>query len=134
MSYVLSAELQKAVYQHLSSDPAVVSCIGDAIYDVPPTGHLADIYVLIGQEDVRDASDFSCSGAWHDLTISIVSNSAGFLAAKETAAVLNDALIDADLTLGRGHLVGIWFRKAKGGTGQRRSAKNRHDFSRPCRR
>ena len=48
---------------------------------------------------------------------------AGFLSAKEAAAAVSDALHDADLTLGRGRLVGLWFHKAKAslaGEGRRR--------------
>lgn len=134
MSYALSSALQSAVYQHLISDPAVIACVGDRVYDVPPTGHLPDLYVLIGQEDVRDASDYSCSGAWHDLTLSIISNSTGFMAAKETAAALNDALQDADMSLHRGRLVGIRFRKAKAARAKEGQRKIDMIFPGSCRR
>ncbi len=112
MSYVLSGALQAAVFQELFADPAVSELVGDAIYDVPPTGVLPDLYLLIGQERVLDASDCTGSGAWHDLTLTAVSTSSGFLAAKQVSEAVSDALNNAELALSRGRLVGIRFRKA----------------------
>lgn len=123
MSYALAGPLQTAVYQKISTDSGVTALAGSAIYDVPPDGSLPDLYVLVGQETVRDASDKTGFGAWHDMTISVVSSRSGFLAAKETAGAITDALHGVELSLSRGALVGMWFRRgsaARAGDGQRR--------------
>jgi len=109
MSYALSAALQSAVFQHLSSAPALV---GVAIHDALPSGTVPPIYVLLGDEEVRDGSDQSGAGAIHRFTLSIHSDSAGFSSAKQLASTLCDSLIDVPLTLSRGYLIGLWFDRA----------------------
>jgi hypothetical protein len=79
--------------------------------------------VVLGSEDVRDASDKTGAGAEHSFTVSIVTESAGFATAKEAAAAVSDALVDAPLILNRGSLVSLNFYKAKAarvGTGSMR--------------
>ncbi|MEC7259422.1 MAG: DUF3168 domain-containing protein [Pseudomonadota bacterium] len=112
MSYAIGGALQAAVYQHLSSDPALTALVGDAIYDALPTGTMPDLYVMIGEEDMRDRSDVSGHGALHFLRVSVVTEVAGFASAKAAAAVIADRLSDAELTLERGRLVGLWFERA----------------------
>lgn len=112
MSYGMAAALQSAVYQHLLADSSVTALVGSAIYDAVPAGNLADTYVSLGPEDVRDRSDQSGSGAVHRFTVSIVTENAGFGAAKQVAAAVGDALKDADLTLSRGRMIGLWFERA----------------------
>ncbi|MDA7429829.1 DUF3168 domain-containing protein [Primorskyibacter aestuariivivens] len=124
MSYAVSAALQEAVYQRLSGDVALGNIVGSAIYDAIPSGTLPPIYVTLGSETVRDRSDKTGDGADHDFSVSVVTGAQGFSQAKEAAAAVNDALGDAALTLSRGRLVGLWFRKAKAardtGNGTRR--------------
>lgn len=110
MSYALSAALQLAVFQHLSSDPDLA---GVAIHDALPTGPVPQTYVLLGAEEVRDGSDVSGGGALHRFNVSVHSDSAGFSLAKQLAATLCDGLINAPLSLSRGHLVGLWFDRAR---------------------
>ena len=43
--------------------------VGGAIYDVVPAGEVPSIYVSLGPEDVRDASDQTGSGAEHRFAI-----------------------------------------------------------------
>ncbi len=112
MSYGMAAALQGAVYQHLLADATVAGLVGTAIYDALPAGDLAQTYIALGPEDVRDRSDKTGTGALHRFTISVVTEVAGFGAAKSVAAAVTDALVDADLTLARGRLVGLWFERA----------------------
>ena len=112
MSYGMAAALQGAVYQHLLADTGVSALVGAAIYDALPSGELPQTYVTLGPEDVRDRSDRSGDGAVHRFTVSVVTESAGFGAAKAVAAAIDDALLDADLSLSRGRLVGLWFERA----------------------
>ena len=113
MSYALSAALQAAVYARLSGDAALDGLVAGAIYDALPPGPLPPLYVMLGPEKVRDRSDQTGRGAVHDFTVSVVSESAGFAAAKTAAAAANDALLGPALTMGRGHLVSLAFLDAK---------------------
>lgn len=112
MSYAMAAALQTAVYQELLADPTVGSLVGTAIYDAPPAGDLPETYVTLGPEEVRDRSDATGRGALHRFTVSVVTDAAGFGAAKSAAGAICDALHGADLTLARGRLVGLWFERA----------------------
>jgi hypothetical protein len=113
MSYGGTAALQSAVYGRLIGDTNLSALVGGAIYDAPPAGALPPLYVTLGPEDVRDRSDATSGGAWHRFTVSVVSDAAGFAAAKEAAAAVGDALTDADLTLDRGHLAALNFYRAR---------------------
>jgi hypothetical protein len=108
MSYGASSALQTAVFQVLTSAPSLV---GVAIYDAVPPGP-AGTFVLVGPEEVRDASDKSGQGAEHQLAISVVSDGTGFLAAKAIAGAITDTLTGANLTLTRGHVVSFLFLRA----------------------
>ena len=112
MSYGVSSALQAAVYQHLAGDTALAGLVGSAIYDALPTGTLPNTYVTLGPEAVRERSDKSGHGAIHVLTVSVVTDTAGFQAAKDVAAAISDALVDADLTLSRGSLIYLNFDRA----------------------
>ena len=109
MSYAIAAALQAAVYQHLQADAA----LGDAIYDAVPPGTQTGTYVSLGPEDARDASDMTGAGANHDFVVSVITDEAGFQGAKAAAAAISDALVNADLVLSRGVLVGLWFLRAQ---------------------
>lgn len=112
MTYALSQSLQEAIYQQLTSDAALAAEVGTAIYDMLPSGTLPGLYVTLGAETVLDRSDISGGGALHRFTVTVVTNAAGFSAAKRAAAAVSDALVDAPLSLSRGHLVGLWFDRA----------------------
>ncbi len=123
MSYGVASALQTAVYQHLAADSALAALVGGAIYDALPSGGLPSLYVTLGPETVRERADKSGHGALHTLTISVVTDTAGFQAAKDVAAAVSDALTGADLTLARGHLVYLNFDRAVArleGTGTQR--------------
>lgn len=113
MSYAMAVALQKAVYVRLAGDPALAARVGSAIYDAAPPGNATGTYVSLGPEDVRDASDKTEDGAWHDFVVSVVSDEPGFLTAKAVAAVISDALTGAPLALERGVLAGLWFQRAR---------------------
>lgn len=112
MTYALSGPLQEAIYQHLVADAAISAAVGAHVYDAVPPGELPATYVTLGPEDVRDRSDGSAAGAEHRIEISVVTDAAGFCDAKLLAGHVADALENADLTLNRGRLVGIWFERA----------------------
>ncbi|MEM6479627.1 MAG: DUF3168 domain-containing protein [Pseudomonadota bacterium] len=113
MSYGAASALQQAVYQRLIADTALGNLVGAHIYDALPPGSLPALYVSLGPESVRDGSSASGGGARHEFVISIVADASGFQTAKDVAAAISDALVDAPLTLARGALIGLWFLRAK---------------------
>lgn len=113
MTYALSASLQQAIFTTLANDPALTGQVGTNIFDAAPSGAGPDLYVVIGHEKVRDRSDQTVAGAWHDFEISVVSNDAGFLGAKMVAASVCDALLGEVAPMARGSLVSITFQSAK---------------------
>ena len=113
MSYGISAALQEAVYARLLGSAQLTEIVGSAVYDELPPGPMPSLYVALGPEKVRDASDIATDAARHDFTVSVVTESAGFQTAKAAAGAVSDALNGAAMTLGRGHLVGLWFRQAR---------------------
>lgn len=112
MSYALSAGLQSAVFNALATYGPLQAVVGSAIYDAVPAGALPGIYVTLGAEAVRDASDKTGAGAVHELSLSVITESAGFQQAKEAAAAISDALVDQEMTLSRGRLVSLTFARA----------------------
>lgn len=113
MSYATTAALQAAVYSALQGDAALTALVGDAVYDAMPPGPVPALYVTLGPERVRDRSDGTAGGALHDFAITVVSDEAGFQGAKEAAAAVSDALVDAELALSRGTLVSLNFLRAR---------------------
>lgn len=113
MSYAVSAALQAALYERLVTDSGVTAAVGEHVYDVVPPGRIPALYVSLGPEEVRDRSDKSGHGAQHDFTIGVVTDAAGFQSAKEAAAAVSDALVDARLELARGILVSLQFLRAR---------------------
>jgi hypothetical protein len=109
MSYGMAAALQEAIFARLSG---LVGLSGVPVLDAVPKGQRPGTFVLIGAEDVRDLSDASARGAEHRLTVSIVSDAAGFQAAKTLAVAVSDGLADAPMALARGRLVGLSFQRA----------------------
>lgn len=113
MSYAIGAALQEAIYQHLAVDTALLGLVGPAVFDALPQGPVPEIYVALGQEDVRDRSTKSGGGAAHRFVVSVVSDRGGFSRAKAAAAAVSDALVDADLVLARGQLICLTFLRAQ---------------------
>lgn len=112
MSYAVSGALQAAVFTALTQDAALSAIVGSGIYDAVPAGNVPDIYVRLGSETVRDASDISGAGAVHYMTVSVITTSPGFAMAKAAATAVSDALQDAKLELSRGRLVSLRFDRA----------------------
>lgn len=112
MSYAVSGALQAAIYAALTTDVALIALVGNGIYDAVPAGAVPDLYVRLGSETVREASDSSGTGAAHFLTVSVITTNPGFASAKSAATAISDALHDAPLTLSRGNLVSLRFERA----------------------
>ena len=113
MSYGGAAALQAAVYGALVADPQVASLSGGAVHDALPPGPVPPLYVSLGPESVRDASDKTGAGAVHEFPVTIVSLGPGFAGAKALAVAVSDALSGAALVMARGHLVRLDFLRAR---------------------
>jgi hypothetical protein len=112
MSYAAAEALQAAIYARLQGDAALGALVGAAVFDAVPAGTPPETYVVIGPEEVTDASDRTGRGAEHRVVVSVVSGAAGFSRAKAAAVAVSDALEGAPLLLARGRLVGLWFLRA----------------------
>ncbi len=108
MSY-RGAMLQAALFDWLTGQPDLT---GVPVVDALPTGQAPLTYVLIGPEEVRDASDKTGHGAEHRVTVSVISEAAGFLSAKILAESLGAALDGAELPLSEGRVVSVRFQRA----------------------
>jgi len=113
MTYAVSSALQAAVYQRLQTDTDLLGLVGPSVYDVLPQGPLPALYVVLGQEDARDLSSATHHGAVHRFTVTVVADTGGFKQAKDVAAAVSDALVDAPLALARGNLVSLRFLRAQ---------------------
>lgn len=116
MSFAASAALQVAVYQALCGDAALTDLVGDAVYDAMPVAAPTGTYIALGPEELRDAGDMTGAGAWHDFTISVLSGTedgSGFALVKKAASAVCQALEGSRLQPAAGHLVGVWFQRAK---------------------
>lgn len=113
MSYGATAALQTAVFSRLSADQTLAGLVGTNLFDAIPPGPLPPLYVSLGAERVRDASDKSGRAAIHDFAINVVSEQAGFLSAKEAAAAVSDALLSGPLSMARGQVVNLSFQRAR---------------------
>jgi len=106
MTYAIGSALQAAVYAQLTGDAALTALVGSDIYDATPPGTPPNTYVTLGPEEVKDASDVCADGAFHEFSVSVVTDQAGFQTAKDIAAAACDALV--------GHRwpcrAGIWWR------------------------
>ena len=109
MTYHAAAALQGAVFDRLS---AWAGLTGVAVVDAAPAGPGMGTFVVLGPEQARDESDISGLGAAHWFGVSVISDAAGFMAAKGVAAEVCLALHAADLALSVGSLVSLTFERA----------------------
>ena len=112
MSYGMGFALQQAVFGVLRTDQEIPALVGDAVFDAAPAGEVPALYVQLGPEAVRDASDRTGGGAGHRFTVLVVTHHAGFAPAKQVAAAVSDALVGGQFGLSRGRLVSLRFERA----------------------
>lgn len=123
MSCALAPGLQAALHQLLAADPALAALVA-AVHDAPPPGTPQGTYALIGEEEVLDRGDITGPGAEHRVTVSVVSDAPGFLAAKQAAARIAALIETAAPPLAGGRVAAVWFQDARarrldGGTRRR---------------
>jgi len=113
MSYALAPALQQVLFGLLSQDAALAALTAGHVYDAAPPGPVPPLYVALGEERARDRSDKTGTGAEHDFGVTVVSEAAGFQAAKQAAAAICDALEGAAPALPRGRVVALSFLRAR---------------------
>lgn len=113
MSYHSAAALQVALYDLLSADTELATLVPGGIFDATPPGTPQGTYVVLGTEEVIDRSDVTGPGAEHRVLISVVSDAAGFLTAKQAAAQIATRLEGPEPLLSQGRIVAIWFHQAQ---------------------
>ncbi|WP_116084116.1 DUF3168 domain-containing protein [Tropicimonas sp. IMCC34011] len=123
MSYALGLEVQSAIFGLLTADATLTALVGGDIFDAAPPGAVPPLYVTLGEESVRAAGDSGGAGAWHRVSLRVVSVTAGFAAAKEAAAAISIALDGARPALAGGRVVSLRFARAiakrqRGGEGR----------------
>jgi hypothetical protein len=112
MSYARAAGLQAAIFQLLAGDAELGGLLA-GIFDAPPPGTPQGTYAILGEDEAQDRGDSTGPGAEHRLTVSVVSDAAGFLAAKQAAARVSVLMTDATPPLAGGRVVAIWFQDAR---------------------
>ncbi len=113
MTYAIAQPLQAAIFQRLTSHAALTALVGPHVYDQVPPGLLPALYVALGPEQARDRSDQTGRGTEHDVIVSVVTDGAGFSAAKAAAAAVSDALLGRMPPLAQGRLVSLRFLRAQ---------------------
>lgn len=102
-----SWDLQKNIYETLSSDTTITALLGGAhIYDRVPR-HVVPPYITLGQSVARDWSTGTEEGHEHILTLHIWSQVNGKKQTFEIISALRDALHDTDLQLTDHHLINL---------------------------
>ena len=109
MTYRAAAALQGAVFQRLTTWGGLS---GVQVVDALPPGTGTGTFILLGPEQANDESDGSGAGVAHQFVVSIISDAAGFMAAKAAAGEVSLALCGAHLALQVGVLVDLTFVRA----------------------
>lgn len=108
----LSLTLQRALFIHLRTDPALTAVLGGPkVYDAPPhaqSGEAPPPYITFGDEAVTAWDTKTEEGAAHDLTFTIWSAARGFAEIKAIQTALADALATAP-TLDEGRIADLRF-------------------------
>lgn len=99
--------LQAVIWQALDGAPALA---GIPVWDAPPAGARPELWVHVGEDDVRAAPDASADGAEHFVKIWIEGIPGSYARAKAAAAAILEALETPPAMPG---LVSIEFRRSR---------------------
>lgn len=101
------AQLQAAIWRVLDAEPALA---GIPVWDAPPAGTRPDLWVHVGEDDVRAAPDATADGAEHLIKLWIEGIPGSYAQAKDAAAAILAALEARPAVPG---LVSIEFRRSR---------------------
>ena len=116
MTYALAWPLQEALFQLLTTDAACIAAFGGRVFDGPPPLTRADeegAYLILGDEEARDWSTKTETGAVHLIQLDVHAPRHGFGDAKRAAAAASDAVLSGAITPSRGHVVNARFVDAR---------------------
>ncbi|MEM8756035.1 MAG: DUF3168 domain-containing protein [Pseudomonadota bacterium] len=107
MTMSLSAPLQLALYERLTTAPALASLQGRVYDDAPHRNRetSTDPYVTIGEESVRPWNTATDFGAIHDAVVSVHAPRRGFLDVKALAATIAEVIVTDPPAPERGRIV-----------------------------
>lgn len=119
MTYALGWPLQEALYAALSADAECAAFFGTRIHDAPPRfgpdAEAEGLYLVIGDERVRDWSTASDEGAVHQVRLDVYAPRRSFAEAKQAAAAVSAVVLNGALALTRGRVVNARFVDARTG-------------------
>lgn len=106
MTMALSAPLQQALYERLTTAPELAALAG-RVYDDAPHREQAEsgVFVTLGDERVRPWNTASDRGAAHEIEIRVHGPSRGFLPVKEIAGAIAEVVETAPPAPVRGVVV-----------------------------
>lgn len=106
MAESAALELQRALYEALTGDAALMAAIAGVWDHVPETAQRP--YVVIGESFLRDWSMKGLAGHEHRLTLHAYSQAAGQSQTHVLLAHIGRILAAASLHMPTHHLVGLW--------------------------
>ncbi len=117
MTYALSWPLQEGIFSAICADGACVGFFDHRVFDGPAPfqgeAEAEGLFLTLGDEQARDWSTTSDSGAEHIVVLTVHAPRRSFGEAKQAAAAVSDALLAAPLTLSRGRVVNARFAEAR---------------------
>ena len=130
MTMALSAPLQLALYQRLTTAPELAALAG-RIYDDAPQRDPGEngVFVTLGDERVRPWDTATDRGAAHEIEIRVHGPVRGFLPVKEIAGAVAEVIETSPPQPARGHIVTHEFiggHRCARNPGQSRAARDRH--------
>lgn len=107
MTMSLSAPLQRALYERLTTAPALAELAGRVFDDAPHRSRDAgaEPYVTLGDEIVSPWNTATDAGAAHETVIRVYAPQRGFLPAKAIAALIAEVIEADPPTPARGRIV-----------------------------
>ncbi len=114
MSIDYPNEIQTSVFEALNANAQIYEKTEGAIFDhVPTSQDLPEIYVRIGDEQIKNRSSKTNSISEAIFEISIFSQHQGFIAAKHLSSLISQELTKDKLNFNNEKLIGIWFVKSQ---------------------
>ena len=117
MTYALSWPLQEGIYSAICANQVCGEFFAHRVFDGPAPfqgdAEVEGLFLTLGDEQVRDWSTGTDSGAEHLVTLTVHAPRRSFGEAKQAAAAVSDALLLGAVTLTRGRVINARFTEAR---------------------
>ncbi len=117
MTYALAWPLQEGIFGAICADEVCADFFDHRVFDGPAPfqgeAEVEGLFLTLGDEQVRDWSTGSESGAEHVVTLTVHAPRRSFGEAKQAAAAVSDALLTDPVILSRGRVVNARFTEAR---------------------